>query len=106
MGAQLKVVEQGFHRRQKHEAAVLVKLLSPEMRDAVDSLKELMASEDEKVKANALKMFFEVYRNAVNDVNTDQLQRLLANSKYGGPKELEVDDDTPDIDFTQVLPAN
>lgn len=100
IGAQLKVVETGFHRRQKHEAAALVKLLSPKMRDALEALERLLESKDEKVLANALALYFKTYRDAVNDVNTDQMQRLIANVKFGGPRQLEVDDDEPQIDYS------
>ena len=62
---------------------------------------------DSKTKLLAASKILEFQRQAAQDINQDELQRLIANIKFGGPKSLEYeDDDTPDVDFTQVLPAN
>ena len=71
----------------------------------------LMTAEDsdDKTKLAAASKLLEFQRQAAQDINQDELQRLIANIKFGGPKSLGYDpddDDTPDVDFTQVLPAN
>ena len=104
MGQNLKVVQRGFARRQKHENAALLKLLSKESADAVDTLNKLLKSEDDKVKLGAAKAIIELQRDLANDINTDDLQRLIANVKYNGPGELE-EDDTPQINFTDIIDA-
>ncbi len=101
MGAQLRVVERGFARRQKHESAALLKILSKSTQEAVDALEKLLKSQDEKIVLGAAKAVIELQRDLANDINTDDLQRLIANVKYGGPKELE-EDDTPSIDFSNI----
>ena len=104
MGAQLKVVERGFARRQKHENKKLLDILSKESQDAVDALVRLLKSQDEKIVLGAAKAVIELQRDLANDINTDDLQRIIANVKYGGPKELE-EDDTPMIDFNSLQKA-
>ena len=62
---------------------------------------------DDKTKLAAASKLLDLQRQVAQDINQDELQRLIANVKFGGPRQLEVDDDdTPDVDFTQVLPAN
>ena len=101
MGQNLKVVEQGFHRRQKHELSPLLKILTAEQQDAVDNLLFLMKSSEDKIKLQATEMYFKYLREISKDINDDQMQRLIANAKFGGPKELEMDD-TPSVDFNQI----
>lgn len=61
---------------------------------------------DDKTKLAAASKLLDLQRQVAQDINQDELQRLIANVKFGGPRQLEVDDDdTPDVDFTQVLPA-
>lgn len=101
MGAQLKVVERGFARRQKHDMAATLRKLTKESDGAVETLVALMASEDEKIRLGAASKIIDLQRQIANDINTDDLQRLIANVKFGGPKELEVDDG-PEVDFSIV----
>lgn len=57
---------------------------------------------DDKTKLAAASKLLDLQRQVAADINQDELQRLIANVKFGGPKELEVDDDTPQIDFSVV----
>lgn len=103
MGAQLKVArEVGFARRQNHPLSKLLKSLTVESQDAVDTLVALMKSEDEKIKLSAATKLLEFQESVSKTIENDALMRVMANAKYGGPKELEVDDDTPAIDFSVV----
>lgn len=109
MGANLKPVasEVGFARRQNHPLSKLLKSLNAESQDAVDTLVKLMKSEDDKIKLGAATKLLEFQESVAKSIENDNLMRVMATAKYGGPKQLEYeDDDTPDVDFTQVLPAN
>lgn len=107
MGAQLKAVQRGFARRQRHENAALLKLLTRESQDAVNTLSKLMGSQDEKIKLEAAKAVIKFQQDLANDINTDDLQRLISQVKYGGPQQLDVEeDDTPSLDFSTVQPVD
>lgn len=102
MGANLKVREVGFHRKQKHDLNATLKKLTKESDGAVETLVALMASEDEKIRLGAASKIIDLQRQIANDINQDELQRLIANVKFGGPKQLEVDEDDnmPAIDYS------
>lgn len=104
MGAQLRIVEQGFHRRQSHDLTKLLRALSKESDNVVEILLKLMTSESDKIKMAAVAKFFDIQYEVAEAINRDQMQRLLANAKYAGPKQLGVDedDDTPQIDFSEI----
>lgn len=104
IGAQLKTREIGFKRRQNHPLNKVLKSLTAESENAVEILVKLMTSPDtdDKTKLAAASKLLDLQRQVAADINQDELQRLIANVKFGGPKELEVDDDTPQIDFSVV----
>ena len=110
MGANLKIAsEQGFQRKQNHPLTTILKKLNKEAEGAVEMLVTLMTAKesDDKTKLAAASKLLEFQRQAAQDINQDELQRMIANIKFGGPKQLTYEDDaTPDVDFTQVLPAN
>lgn len=105
MGANLKVSEVGFHRKQSHPLSKLLRSLTAESTDAVEILVEIMNSKDSdnKIRLAAASKLLDLQRQIANDIEEDQLKRVLCNVKFGGPRDLEVDDDTPQIDFTQVI---
>lgn len=87
----------------------MLKSLTAESENAIEILVGLMTAKDtdDKTKLAAASKLLDLQRQVAQDINQDELQRLIANVKFGGPKQLEVDDDdTPDVDFTQVLPAS
>lgn len=86
----------------------MLKSLTAESEGAVEMLVAIMNNKDtdDKTKLAAASKLLDLQRQVAADINQDELQRLIANVKFGGPRQLEVDDDTPDVDFTQVLPAN
>ena len=105
MGAQLKPVasEVGFARRQNHPLSKLLKSLTAESQDAVDMLVALMASKDEKIKLAAATKLLEFQESVAKSVENDALMRVMANAKYGGPKQLDYEDDeSPEVDFSVV----
>lgn len=106
IGANLKVREVGFQRKQTHPLSKVLKALTAESQDAVDILVGLMTSDktDDKTKLAAASKLLDLQRQVAADINQDELQRLIANVKFGGPRQLELeDDDTPQIDFTTVI---
>jgi endonuclease III len=105
LGAQLRVREQGFHRRQSHPLSKVLKALTAESQDAVDILVKLMNSKttDDKTRLAAASKLLDLQRQVAADLNQDELQRLIANVKFGGPTQLEVEDDSPQIDFSTVI---
>lgn len=98
----------GFHRKQSHPLKDVLKKLNKESEGAVEMIVAVMnsAEADDKTKLAAASKLLDLQRQVAQDINQDELQRLIANVKFGGPRQLEMDDDTPDVDFTQVLPAN
>lgn len=103
MGAQLKPVatEVGFARRQNHPLSKLLKSLTAESQDAVDVLVALTKSTDEKIKLAAATKLLEFQESVAKSIENDALMRVMANAKYGGPKELaEGEDETVLIDYT------
>lgn len=104
MGAQLKVAsEVGFARRQNHPLSKLLKSLTAESQDAVDTLVALMKSTDQKIKLAAATKLLEFQESVAKSIENDSLMRIMANAKYGGPKQLDYeDDDSPDVDFSVV----
>ena len=85
----------------------MLKALTAESEDAVEILVTLMNDEkaDSKTRLAAASKLLDLQRQVAADINQDELQRLIANVKFGGPRELEIEDDSPDVDFTRVLPA-
>lgn len=105
MGANLKVREVGFHRRNSHPLKKLLASLTKESEDAVEILVALMTGKDtdDKTKLAAASKLLDLQRQIAQDINQDELQRLIANVKFGGPKQLETEDDTPQIDFSTIV---
>ncbi len=105
MGAQLKIKEvEGFHRRQSHDLAKLLRGMNKEAEAALEKLVMLFESKEEKVRLEALKVFFQNYRDVAKDINQDQFTRLLANHKFKGPGKLvgDEDDGMPEVDFETI----
>lgn len=92
----------GFHRRQSHPLKDVLKKLNKESEGAVEKLVEIMNSKDADLKTQlaAASKLLDIQRQIAADLNQDELQRMIANVKFGGPKELEVDDDTVAIDYS------
>lgn len=88
----------------------LLRSLKAHSKTAVDKLVLLMSNDDPKVALAAAKTLLEMHATVAKDMNTDQLQRLIAQVKLGsGRKELvpvktdeEEEDDKPVVDFTTI----
>lgn len=104
IGAQLKVRESdGFHRRQSHDLAKMLRSMNKESEEALKVLLKLMESTDERIRLESVKLFMTIYKEIANTINDDQMRRLIAAAKFGGPRQLEIDeDDTPLVDFNNI----
>jgi hypothetical protein len=108
MARHLKVTERGFARKNKHELTALLKKLNAESDSAVEILVYLMnkKDQDDKIVLQAASKLLDLQREVAQDINNDEMQRLISNVKFGGPKQLEVDDDdTPEINFLEIIDA-
>lgn len=104
MGRHLKVVERGFARKNTHELTKLLKSLEKESQEAVETLIALMKSTEvsDKIKLEAACKLLDMQKEVAESINTDELQRTIANFKFGGPRQLEEEDDVPEISFDIV----
>lgn len=108
LGRHLKVTEEGFARKNSHELQSLLRLLDKEAKTVLEKLLVIIETcKDDKIVADAALKFLNFHREVAKDINQDKLQRLIANVKYGGPRQLstEDDEDTPKIDFTNIQEA-
>lgn len=83
----------------------LLKELAKESKGAIATLARLMeTSQDEKVQARAAEKLLEYYGTIAREVNTDQLQRLIANARVGnGPTRLvNNQNQMPVINFHEI----
>lgn len=107
MGANLRVREEkiSFRRKQSHDLKKLDKLLEKEMVDALEKLVHTMNnSKDERLVAQVAKQILDMRKEVAVLINTDEIQRLLLESKNPDrAAQLTVDDDdTPSVDFTTI----
>ena len=104
MGNQLKVREVSFHRRQRHGLAKMKDKLAKEIEDSIEVLVELQKSKDEKIRGQAAKDILNFYQDAVKIIELDIMQRIIAGKRFGGNGgNLEVDDNSPLLDFDTVV---
>lgn len=88
----------------------LLRDLSKHSKTAIEKLAVLIASQDERIALSAVRTLLEMQTQIAKDINTDQLQRLIAQVKLNGgvkrllpvDKEDEEQDDRPTVDFTNI----
>lgn len=105
MGANLKLKEEkiSFLRKQSHTLKPLQKSLAKEVEDAVRELVKLMESDDPRMKFQASKAILDYYKDISAAINTDDIQRMLLESKNPDRvTRLVEDDDTPQINFDDI----
>jgi HEAT repeat protein len=77
--------------------------LSKETEGAVEILVALLKSADERVRLQAANKLLDLRKECEVIINTDDIQRMLLESKNPDRvRGLVEDDDSPDIDFTQI----
>lgn len=103
MGAQLKVQEVGFLRRQSHDLKKPISLITKEAEKIVRRLLELIDSTDEKIAKDACDILLKHLSSMSEQRDRDEIQRRLAHLKYGGGKTFETEeDDTPLVNFEDI----
>lgn len=83
----------------------LMRDVSRQSKPAVEALTKLLESKDEKIRLTAATKLLELHVSVAKEINTDHIQRLIAEIKYnrGGAKALiEVDNDRPLVDFSTI----
>lgn len=85
----------------------LMKDLNKSSKTAIDVLLSLMASDvDPKIKLTAATKLLELQVAVAKEINTDQLQRLIADVKHGAASKssisLKDDPNRPLVDFTTI----
>jgi len=84
----------------------LLRDVSKQARPALDALIGLLASKDEKIRLTAAKTLLELQVSVAKEINTDQMQRLIAEVKLTGASKRLVpigeDDNRPLVDFTTI----
>jgi hypothetical protein len=92
-----------FRRTNKHELKKLILAMNNKTDKVVEKLMKLIESPDEKVSLMAIAKFLDIYKESTVAVSTDEIQRLLLESKNPDRvRGLVEDDDTPTLDFTTV----
>ncbi len=85
----------------------ILKNVKKHQKAAIEKLVSLMDSEDQKIAFSAAKSLLDMEIQLSKEMNTDKLQRLIAQAKFstGSRKTLlsvEDQDDMPIVDFTTI----
>lgn len=104
MGVQLKLKEDtiSFRRKQSHELKSLLRSLNKETENAVEIIVSLMQSPDEKMRLAAATKLLDMHKEVSVIINTDDIQRMLLESKNPDRNRTLIEDDTPMVDFETV----
>jgi hypothetical protein len=104
MGVHLKEKPLSFRRKNKHPLTKLLNDLTKETPRLVERLSELMESENEKIALGACEKMGNLITEISKEIERDDTTRTLGDFKYNanGARELEEDDDTPQIDFNTL----
>jgi hypothetical protein len=112
MGANLRHREENitFRRKQKHQLNKLDKILADIEDEVVEALlKILRETKDEGKRMQAATKLMDLRIQVSGIINTDEIQRLLLETK--NPDRVrnlvpEDDDDVPQINFTDIVDAD
>lgn len=111
MGANLKLREENitFRRKQKHQLNKLDKILADIEDEVVEALlKILRETKDEGKRMQAATKLMDLRIQVSGIINTDEIQRLLLETKNPDRVRNLVpdDDDVPEVNFTNLIDAN
>lgn len=111
MGANLKLREENitFRRKQRHELKKLDKILADIEDEVVEALlKILRETKDENKRMQAATKLMDLRIQVSGIINTDEIQRLLLETKNPDRVRNLVpdDDDVPQINFTDIVDAD
>lgn len=94
--------------KKDHELKKLVSSLKKISKKAIETLERGLDSEDERVRMLAAEKLLKFYVDVSNEVNADELKRLLlevkANGLIGAGSTAQEDDDSPALDFDNISP--
>lgn len=93
--------------KRKHSLDALHKDLDHASKEAVEVLLDIMqTTQDEKLKASCAEKLLKFKIDVATEIGTDQMQRLIAEIKFGGGQKQRNlttdDDDRPILDFDTV----
>lgn len=94
--------------KKPHELTKFVSQLKKISKKALETLERSLDSQDERVRIIAAKELLKFYTDAANEVNADELKRLLlevkASGLIGAGSTAQEDDDTPVLRFDEITP--
>ena len=90
--------------KKSHELDKLLKKLSKESDGAVDFLREMMEDKtiDTKYRIDCASKIIAFQMETAKDINTENIQRLVAEIKMKGPTQLVPQNKTPLVDFNTI----
>jgi hypothetical protein len=92
--------------KKDHELKKLVSSLKKISKKAIETLERGLDSEDERVRMLAAEKLLKFYVDTSNEINADELKRLLlevkASGLIGAGSTAREDDDTPALDFENI----
>jgi len=83
----------------------LLKDVARQSKPAVEALVKLLESKDEKVRLTAARTLLELQVTVAKEINSDEVNRLIAEMKLHGASKALVpveDEDRPLVDFTTI----
>ena len=95
--------ETDFIKRNPHNLTKLLRSLTKESESAIETLVELLKSEDERIRLMAAKELIAMQVAVSSEIDRDQIQRLIANARMGGSKPLGVDGAYPSVNFEDII---
>lgn len=87
------------------DLAKLLRDLKKQQAPAVLALVKLLESKDEKVRLTAAKSLLELQVSVAKEINSDALNRMIAEMKLSGgasKRLVKVEDDRPLVDFSTI----
>jgi oligoendopeptidase F len=105
MGELVPTKQQAIFKKD-HELKKLVSSLKKISKKAIETLEKGLDSQDERVRMIAAEKLLKFYVDTANEVNADELKRLLlevkASGLIGAGSTAQNDDDIPALDFDNI----
>lgn len=90
-------------RTKPNELQKVIKSLSKGSEKALARLLTLVDSTDEKIAFSAAKTWLDTLKEMQGQVEKQELQILLVNAKISGPRPQGVEDNTPIVNFSEIM---
>jgi len=95
-----------FERKGQHEFTKPIAKVSKELNIIIDKLLAIASGDDVKAAERACSKLLDYHMSMVESKNKDDIARKLLSLKNGAPQNLEKEDNTPTIDFNNVIEIN